>query len=558
LTTDDLEFFLLDIVSTGTHGLPVFDIDNLGECLNKHIPQYTRPELIAALLELFQCGDLEAELKQPSGRRWKPFQPNRDEIEAGIAGALRISYRLTPQGGERWARLVGLDWSLWDFDCWSTTHTGAITTANREFTEFLFERKLRQGKARGPGLWKEVRPWKPVYWHAEPVGYQVRYRISTGELVKDDFFPFVWQEILPDKRKAPVLAPRRQRLPAPAVRPFQWLTEKQLEGRLSDRSARTRLAAGTELGRRADSTELLIKLLRKRCPAIRFAAGKALGRRKVKPAVPALLGVVFEHHDVAAAEALGRIADKRALGPLVTLFECWRGYNLFPEPKFFEAVERAILQFGDQAISKLERLARKSSAVQNRAFHALSQSSSQRAVKLMIQQIPDHSYPVVDLLARMGDEARAYLFHLAADETEAVNSYPAAWALANSHGAFQEEGRRIGEALHHNRTQATLRNKIAFITTDDAEREVDDPVRALIALLKHPSCAKRRAAVDLLAELGAGAAARDIAQLSHDDRWQVRASVARVLARWGAPEEALQRLRRDSDTIVRGCARWLE
>jgi HEAT repeat protein len=77
-------------------------------------------------------------------------------------------------------------------------------------------------------------------------------------------------------------------------------------------------------------------------------------------------------------------------------------------------------------------------------------------------------------------------------------------------------------------------------------------------LLEHASCAKRRAAVDLLAELEAKTAANDIAKLSNDDRWEVRASVARVLARWGAPEEALERLRRDPDIIVRGCARWLK
>src|SRR5258708_29741995 len=110
---------------------------------------------------------------------------------------------------------------------------------------------------------------------------------------------------MPDRHKLQGLAPRRQRIPAPEVRPFQWVTEKQLESRLNDRSVRTRFAAATELGRRPDSTQLVIKLLGKRCSSIRFAAAKALGEREVRQALPALLGVSFEHHDVAAVEALG-------------------------------------------------------------------------------------------------------------------------------------------------------------------------------------------------------------------------------------------------------------
>ncbi len=331
-----------------------------------------------------------------------------------------------------------------------------------------------------------------------------------------------------------------------------------MESRLGDHSVRKRLAAATELGRRPDSTQLLIKLLGKRCSSIRFAAAKALGEREVRQAVPALLGVLFEHHDVAAVEALGRIGDSRALGPLATLFEWWRGYNLFTEPQFLEAVNRAMAQFGDQAIGKLERLARKSSTLRERVFHALSHSSSQRAVHILVQQIPKHGFLVVNMLARMGNDARTHLFHLASDETDTVNSGRAAHALSISHGVFQEEGTRIWSALYRDRVRTILHQKIALVTTGNAESEVDDPVNALVALLQDASCAKRRAAVDLLAELEAKSAAPEIAKLANDDRWQVRASVARVLARWGEPEEALERLRSDPDVIVRGCARWLK
>lgn len=212
-----------------------------------------------------------------------------------------------------------------------------------------------------------------------------------------------------------------------------------------------------------------------------------------------------------AAKALGRIGDRRALGPLLSLFEWWRGFRGFREPHFIEALERALVQFGDQAIEKLERLARKSPAVQHRLFYALSHSRSQRAIQILVEQMSEHSYPIMGLLARMGDEARAHLFYLASDQGAVRGRGHAAWALARNRGAFQEEGDRITDALHHESEQTYLRKKIAFLVTEGAATELDDPVNALIALLQHTSCAKRRAAVDLLAELEADCRACDSA-----------------------------------------------
>jgi HEAT repeat protein len=557
VSIDDLEFFLLDIVSTGTHGLPVFDLEtvHLGQCLNCHVPQFTRPELISALLECSEAGDLEIVVEQPSGRR-RAFRPNGEVIEAGIAGAIPMFYRLTPRGGERWAQIAGIDWKLWE-DCWSITRTGSITTSDRLFTEFLLEWEIRRGNAGKPISWKEVRPWKSVYWHEEPVGYQVRYRSrKEEESAWPRLFPPDWQDFPAVTELAPPLSPRRQRRPALEVRPFASLAEKQLESRLNHRSVITRLAATAELGCRPDSTSLLIQLLRRGCPAIRFAAARALGRRRVKEAVPALLGVLLGHQDVAAAEALGLIGDRRALGPLLTLFEWWRRYTSLLEPKFCEAVERALAQFGDRAIRRLERVAAKSPSSRARLLGVLSHSTSQRAVHLLIEQMPEHCERVADLMARMGDDARVQLFRIAADETEAVRS-SASGALAETPGAFQQEGRRIVESLRHDRARSLLQRRIALAVTGHAKKEVEDPVSALTALLRDSACDKRRAAVNLLADLEAKTAAYEIAELSDDDRWEVRATVARVLLRWGEPVEALERLRTDPDIIVRGCARWL-
>ncbi len=468
-----------------------------------------------------------------------------------------MTYRLTPKGGERWGRIAGLDWNRWEHDNWLSTNVGSITTADREFAEFLFERELRQGNVRKLVGWKEVRPWKPVDWHEEPVGYQVRYRAKReGEPTQGPRFPSDWFLVPFEPPPAPALSPRRNRPAAPELRPFESLTEKQLESRLMDRSVLTRLAAATELGRRPDSTPLLTELLRRWCPAVRFAAARALGQRRATEAVPALLGALFGHQDVAAAEALGSIRDSRALGPLLNIFEWWRGWRSFPEPKFFEAVERAVVQYGDKAVTRLEKLARKSPELQNRVLSALGHSRSERAVRILIAQMPEHFDQVADLLSRMGDAARTHLFHIAIDETQSSRlRETAAKALAECPGAFQEEASTLAETLRQCRARTFLQKRIAFVVTGDTKEPVDNPVRDLTALLQHPSCAKRRVAVDCLGQLGAEDAAADIARLSNDERWQVRATVARVLARWGRPADALDRLRQDPDIIVRGYAR---
>jgi len=69
LPIDDLDSFLLDIVSAGILRLSAFDKFNLGECLNRRIPVHTRPELTTALFGLFEASDIEAVLELSCGRR---------------------------------------------------------------------------------------------------------------------------------------------------------------------------------------------------------------------------------------------------------------------------------------------------------------------------------------------------------------------------------------------------------------------------------------------------------------------------------------------------------
>ena len=118
-------------------------------------------------------------------------------------------------------------------------------------------------------------------------------------------------------------------------------------------------------------------------------------------------------------------------------------------------MERAVVQFGDKAIGRLEKLAGKPPALRNRLLWALSHSRSQHALRIPIEQMPEHFETVSDLLARMGDDARAHLFHLAANETQPARSREtAAAALAETPGAFQE-----GVAASRSRSVTTECNR---------------------------------------------------------------------------------------------------
>ena len=83
----------------------------------------------------------------------------------------------------------------------------------------------------------------------------------------------------------------------------------------------------------------------------------------------------------------------------------------------------------------------------------------------------------------------------------------------------------------------------------------DDPVAALVNTLTHPDCSRRRAAVDLLVELGARDHRAAIGRLAQDPQWEVRASVAHALQQWNASPKLLGLLAKDPNPAVRWLAR---
>ena len=437
--------------------------------LNLNVPHYSQTELVSALFELFHCGDLEALLHETKNGRRKPFQPNKEEIEAGIAGALDVTYRLSSKGGERWASHAGVDWSRWDYDIWSNQRVGQITTASPEFTEFLFERERTTRKAQSPSIWREVRPWKATYWHEEPVGYQVRFRVIANEEECEFQHPFHWNFTSFGSTSGPVdLSPRRERQPAPDVQPLSSLTDRALDRRLWQRSALTRLAAVNEWIRRPDSTVRLIQLLSHPYPEVRLTATIEIGRCKAKEATPALLDALFRFGNKKVVMSLGQIGDRRSMQPLFQVF-AWCGQ--YSDCGFSASVASAILQFGDRAIDRLERLANKSDHHKRHFFNALRQSSSPRSIRILLRSWPEDSYT----LSQMPNEARVHLFRIASDATEThARRLTTARALAESKGDFHEEGRLIEQELDDGPNIKTTR--AACIVDGNSFAQVDDPI----------------------------------------------------------------------------------
>lgn len=431
--TDDLDYFLLEIVSDTPRQLSDFSIDDIGLAFNLRVPHFHRQELIHALYDLFERGDLDAKLKPRSRRaRPRPIHLTADLMEAGLVGALPIVVGLTAQGGRRWAALQGIDWQCWDHDRWWALRIGAITAASRAFAESLLAVELQSGAARPPVEWRKVKPWRPAYWHEEPVGYEVRFRLGPETSTQGN-------RVLPTR---PLLAPRRARSAPPVTRPFATLTDRQVQSRIQRSDDLVAMEAVIELGRRPGQTQNLLRLIRWGA-ARRFGAVRALGDARVREAVPALLGLALGQHDVAAVEALARIGHRSALGPLLTLFR-WLDR---PGCSFAHAVGIAIVAFGEPGVQAIEQMMPFSLRHCERGIRALSHSPLPRAVAAVRRQLPQSEWLVIPALAGMGDDARRQLYDLALQEsTTSRERKRMARSLAESPGAFANEARQLLEA----------------------------------------------------------------------------------------------------------------
>jgi HEAT repeat protein len=292
----------------------------------------------------------------------------------------------------------------------------------------------------------------------------------------------VWKDYVRQQGEQPVdLVARRQREVPLRTRPLEGLSAEQLHRRMFDRSPLVQLAACSERARRAGSVKDLVAQLETWDSISRYFAARALGERRAAEAIPALLGVVFSQHEVAAVEALGQIGDARVLEPLLVLYEHWSG-----RASFLAALERVIAQFGDVAIERIEQLHAEGRLSLVRAGAAIGLSRSTRAVQFLARHMREERNPLMNLLARMGDEARGLLFAVANGEHETwLVRYYAARELARAAGVFQDEAGRIVAALTESSKERGLRCRVAWFTTGNYKTEVADPIAAVLDVLRH-------------------------------------------------------------------------
>ncbi|MBL8211489.1 MAG: HEAT repeat domain-containing protein, partial [Bryobacterales bacterium] len=353
-------------------------------------PSFTRDELIAALLELQADGDIRFLWGRPRDNWWRMGRPvravNAEEMEAGILNGVRLSYELTPQGGERWARICAVDWSRW-LDGWiclpESPNADTLTTGDPEWTAFWFEVTARWKEVIPESVrWDEVRPWRPVYWHQEPVGYRVSYRLAGNGEDRANMPAAPWRRT---PSAAGPLAPRCVRqLPAAAP-----------TGRSHARKGpRREFAAVMEQARRQEHLHELRCWLRWRDAPHRYAAARELGLRRDVGSVDTLLEAVFSEHDLAAAEALAQIGDERCLAPLTTLFT----YLSEHSGHLADTIGRTIASFGEAGVTALLPLLDRNGGA---GLQALRHTRSERAIDAVRSRL-GNSWQAISVLSSMG------------------------------------------------------------------------------------------------------------------------------------------------------------
>jgi hypothetical protein len=527
---DDIDFFLLDIATEHPIFLDIFNRINLGYRLNRNVPPHSFEELMLALADMFQRGDAVARFSWPARRNSGTFIPTLDEIEAGLRGAFKMDYRLTPEGGARWESVVETDWSL--HVSWSGSLQHSWREAQtREYLEYTLEVGRAQGSVRGEIRWKELSPWRPLYWKTLPSGYQAKYR-TAKEGRRESLScaciaePPWGQELTPRFHRGPKgLALRKLRHPQPQIPgpegfgPLVWKT------RLSRLTNKRRMfAAACDCARSADTVALL-KMLSYPFGEGRFASARQLAKRRETTAVLPLTALVLREQYLPALWALGEIADKRSLPVMEMLLKYGEANSEIPRLSTWgNILVRAIARFRNLALPMLKKaIASENVAAARGAVQALGLIQTKRSIAILEKERE------IEITIKK----RRMLWHI--DE-----------ALRSRTTSRPKEDFANDRRLH----------RVAWVADSILDGSVpSDPIKVLVTTLSHPEPIRRRAAVDLLVEFGARDRLGEIERLATDSEWQVRASVAFALRQFNGSPELLDVLSQDQNLAVRWLAK---
>lgn len=179
---DAAEYWILDSVHEAWYPLALLVSPDIGLIYNRPTHGLAYEALVAVLERLFQRGDLAAELVERLVAR-TPIQPTRAEIEAALAGTLKMDYGLSASGGARWEAVTQPDWDRYLYAGFGTDpDEGEIITADRAIAaRYLSILPLFTDMTPVPDsqTWDILQPWSATYWKTRPVGHRVQFRYTS-------------------------------------------------------------------------------------------------------------------------------------------------------------------------------------------------------------------------------------------------------------------------------------------------------------------------------------------------------------------------------------------
>jgi len=134
---------------------------------------------------LFQDGHLIAKHRdddKPQGT----FVPTRAEIEAALAGALKVYYGLTLKGGARWEAVSLPDWNRYcDAFLGIDPEVGTIISRDRKLVETYLSlchyAWNDMSVIAGSEKWDVLKPWEATYWKTLPDGHRIQFEYKSRD-----------------------------------------------------------------------------------------------------------------------------------------------------------------------------------------------------------------------------------------------------------------------------------------------------------------------------------------------------------------------------------------
>jgi len=594
LACPELEFFLLSIVVEHYEPLWILDTGSLGEAVNRHVPDFTREELVDTLSDLFRCGDLTAHLGGTSRLRGgdlnlpygmthhsadsRPFCPNRDEIDGALCGALNLDYGLTPQGGARWEAMAQFDWNYHLGEWFDDGFEGP----SREMIEVYLT--YDRCAVAGSEQWSTVRPWKATYWKSIPEGVRVRYQDAPDGVRFAHDWRYgnpggLWLDSWNERRQANMrifipMGPARSEIVAD--RPW----------RIKYRSVERR------------STPDLLRLLNDADFAIQYAAGMRLSGLDDPSVAPALIEWFLKRPARFSLRVVSRLDTLPTLDALIDILKTKNWKDDWRNDTFQRDLGLSIGRFGARSLPGLAPLLGAEGVhTQMATLRALGETGTVEAGALILDWLHTHKadesaegvWLVQRALLSLGRLGHANALPLLKEifsgkapsavsrsaiealalfnQSDARNLlekfvrsggklYARRYALSHlvkADPSFREECEHLNEEIRVD----TLRGETIVFLRGNPALDVPDPIAALTGTLNDPDPMRRVSAITLICRHKGAFPAERVVGLLNDTEPEVRANAVVALGLRGSGSDAckIQPLTHDSSGLVRYCAR---